>query len=318
MEKTNKILKILTITLFFFLYNFAISEELTVERIWFENANFLFETIETEFPKENTDINELKEDLYKNIIYLYNKVIYSENKYDNLITFSIFNKALIFRNMNNIDSSISNFKLILNKNLDDSENIGANGIMDNPYANYNYRATKYISEMYYEKGYFDSVFYYLHLNKKYPYHSSCGNAYASEDNDILELLGKTYINLNLIDSAEKKLIYNITNDGLSNNYQLAQLLIEVLLTKNTKEFLIKEYNKSIENFINNLDFYNLDLDKDYYIEFLNYKIPFNNYKFYRFENFSKFKKERQDSLIETFKKDITNSHFYKILTETKY
>src|SRR5690606_33465640 len=73
-------------------------------------------------------------------------------------------------------------------------------IMANPYSNYKHRASRVLSELYYNKNEFDSSLYFFMLSDDtYPYLHFCGNAYASNRifsalryADIYQKLNKEY------------------------------------------------------------------------------------------------------------------------------
>lgn len=273
--------------------NPALSQESDEAVKLFDKGNVLLDLyfydleIEQELKEVDTTIPEnqktyqyllqLKEDILNKSLGYFEEVI--ENFPDSDLKFRAINNAAYIENLLGYnEEAISYYKMILESEADDLEPGGiGEGIMAEPYAMYKNRACKSLAEIYIQEKNFVYALKYLNLTKKYPYRHFCGNEYAADDIYMSTLYTKCYIGLNDIDKALAESLPQIYNNRLAGNFELVSLVINILKDNFDFEAVKNEYLNSIaaENIkYKKKNGYNL-----YYVNFLNYTIPYNDYNF---------------------------------------
>ena len=98
---------------------------------------------------------------------------------------AFYNVGYIYFIQKDYTKAIDIFKAILESNFNEKENLDG-GIMADPYTNYRHRASRILSEIYYDKyNYHMALHYFALSDTTYPYLHFCGNEYAYNDTFIL-------------------------------------------------------------------------------------------------------------------------------------
>jgi len=195
------------------------------------------------------------------------------------------------------------FNSILKSDFNEKESLGG-GIMADPYTNYRHRASKLLSDIYFDKRQFKKSLYYLELSDSiYSYLHFCGNEYASNDVQTALRYSEIFQNLNEPDKAIEKLLPNVFIT-LANNSKIFDDL-KLLLIKRVVS--IDELDTSLNNI------YSKSYERDsikytrYFFKYLNAEIPVPYYKNEKDSDFN-----IKEAIIK-----IKESNFYKLIEELK-
>jgi tetratricopeptide (TPR) repeat protein len=250
---------------------------------YFEEANAYFE-------KENFD------EALTNYLYIVNN--YSNNE---LYPRAFYNVGYIYFLQKNYDKAIPIFKTILESNFNEKENLGG-GIMDDPFTNFKNRASRILSNIYYEINAFDTALHFLALSDTvYPYLHFCGNAYASNEVLLALRYADIYQKLNQHDKAIAKLLPTVFIT-LTDNSKVIDELKKLLTDK-------KGLKKELDNSLNQI--YSKKFDKkdytytQYYIKFLNVEIIVPEGNEFEFDK-KEFNKDKRIN-------EIKQTAFYKMI-----
>jgi tetratricopeptide (TPR) repeat protein len=181
---------------------------------------------------------------------------------------AFYNVGYIYFIQKNYNKAIPIFKAILESDFNEKENLGG-GIMADPYTNYKNRASRILSDIYYEQQLFDTALYYHALSDKvYPYLHFCGNEYASNDVYTALRYADIYQKLNQPEKAIEKLLPTVFIT-LADNSEVIEKL-KILLTEK------KGIKIELDNSLNQIYSKKFKLDghkyKRYFFKFLNVEI----------------------------------------------
>jgi tetratricopeptide (TPR) repeat protein len=212
---------------------------------------------------------------------------------------SYYNIGFIYYSQKNYNKSIDLFKRTLEINLAEEYDPGSN-IIDSFYTDSKNRASRILSDIYYEKEMFDSALYYLSLSDTVYYYSYIDiNCLAINEVDITLRYSDIYRKLNLPEKAISALL-DVVFIRFADNTEVIEELKELLKDKKN---LKDELDKSLETIIPVKEEKENDAYTWYYFKFLNnnIRIPYINDK-----NRKVFDKE-------TVMKIIKDSDFYKMI-----
>ncbi|WP_129019651.1 tetratricopeptide repeat protein [Edaphocola flava] len=117
-----------------------------------------------------------------------------------------FNTGYVHMLKKDYDQAIYIFKTILHNYFNEKESLGG-ALMDDPYTNYQHRATELLSTIYSKKQMFDSALYYFTLSDTaYVYLSDCGNEHDKYEFHKALRYAELYKNINQTDKAVRKLL----------------------------------------------------------------------------------------------------------------
>jgi tetratricopeptide (TPR) repeat protein len=197
------------------------------------------------------------------------------------------------------DSSIVVFKSILTSNFNEKENLGG-GIMDDPYTNYRHRASKILSDIYYNKKMYDTALYYFSLSDTlYPYLHFCGNEYAANDIHTALTYSDLYQKIDNKDKAIESLLHAVFVTLANNTKVISEL--KTLLKK--KKNLKSELDNALDNMYSKTIQRETYSYTQHYFKFMNAEILVpNGYE-------DEKKKFDKDEAI----KEIKKTDFYKMI-----
>ncbi len=128
------------------------------------------------------------------------------------------------------EQAIPIFKKILESNFNEKESSGAS-LMADPYTNYKHRASRLLSDIYYNKGNYETALYYLTLSDTtYPYLHFCGNEYDANEVYLAIRYAAIYQKLKQPEKAIEKLLPAVFIN-LSNNSKLIEELKKLFSNK---------------------------------------------------------------------------------------
>lgn len=142
---------------------------------------------------------------------------------------ALYNIGYIYFQQKEYEKSILYCWELITGGFNDTEELGERDIMAESYTNYSHRACVRISECFERLGKYDSALHYLALSEHtYPYHSTCGNAYADYYVRTALRYADIYEHLNLPDSAIAKLLPQAFDSGLTNHSEVVAELKKLL------------------------------------------------------------------------------------------
>ena len=214
---------------------------------------------------------------------------------------AFYNVGYIHFIQEDYDDAISIFKAIIENNFNERENSGG-GIMEDPYTNYKHRASKNLSNIYYDKKIFDTALNYLALSDTvFPYLHFSGNEYAANDVYVALRYADIYQKLKQSNKAIEKLLPTVFVTLSDNSKVITEL---EKLFKNKKGLKSELDNSLKEIYPKTIQQENYTYTR-YYFKFLNVEIAVPD----SFEN-EKKKFNKDKALTE-----IKQTDFYKIVEQ---
>jgi tetratricopeptide (TPR) repeat protein len=212
---------------------------------------------------------------------------------------AFYNVGYLYFMNKQYDSSIVVFKSILTSNFNEKENLGG-GIMDDPYTNYRHRASKILSDIYYNKKMYDTALYYFSLSDTlYPYLHFCGNEYAANDIHTALTYSDLYQKIDNKDKAIESLLHAVFVTLANNTKVISEL--KTLLKK--KKNLKSELDNALDNMYSKTIQRETYSYTQHYFKFMNAEILVpNGYE-------DEKKKFDKDEAI----KEIKKTDFYKMI-----
>lgn len=249
---------------------------------------------------------EKKEDILDFAFEQFEKVI---NDYPNseLYHKSLYNLAHISSLMDYEKDEVKYLEMILKSDANDKEDSGRSGLMTNPYANFKNEASNRLTEIYTNKGEFDTALKYKKINEKYPLQHFCGNAFAEDEIYNAKQYAKIYIGLGYNEKALSYLLPHIFNNGLASNSSLVELTINFLKDNYSQEKLKADFENSTKNIYSKVEKNGDSEWTKYYIKYFSSEIEIPSWSL-SFE----IDTEKTKSELE---KTINESEFYKKLNE---
>lgn len=218
------------------------------------------------------------------------KHIVDHHPKDSLYPMALYNVAYLYAMDEDYNNAIPAFERILNSNLNEYDFIGGN-IMDNPYANYKYKASRGLYEIYtFKEDYKKALEYLIMSDEKYPYIHFCGNSACSNETGMALNYASLYTKLGQKDMALIKLL-ELALPGNKN------ILAELKLLLAEQEKAKQKFDEAMKNIYSKKG----NEETEYYMRFLNAEI----YVGYGTE---KYPFDEKDTI-----KKIKETDFYKML-----
>lgn len=220
---------------------------------------------------------------------------------------SLYNLAHISSLLDYEEDEIKYLEMILNGNANDKENSGRSGIMSNPYANFKNDASKRLTEIYLNKGEYNTALEYKKLNEKYPLQHFCGNAFAADEIYNAKQYAKIYIGLGDKEKVLSYLLPHIFNNGLTSNSSLVELTTNFLKENYSQEKLRTDFENSTKNIYSKVEKNGDNEWTNYYIKYFDSEIEIPSWSL-SFETDNEKTKSELEKIIK-------ESEFYKKLNE---
>ena len=167
---------------------------------------------------------------------------------------ALYNTGYINFVQKDFKKAIDVFKIILESDFNEKEDLGGS-IMDDPYTNYRHRASKIMSEIYFDKKNYELALNYFAISDTvFPYLHFCGNELAS--NEIYSALryANIYSKLKQSDKAIEKLLPLIFKNLTDNSDVIKELKILLRGKKEIKQDFDNSLNKIYEKTIDKKDY----------------------------------------------------------------
>jgi tetratricopeptide (TPR) repeat protein len=167
---------------------------------------------------------------------------------------ALYNTGYINFVQKDFKKAIEVFKIILESDFNEKEDLGGS-IMDDPYTNYRHRASKIMSEIYFDKKNYELALNYFAISDTvFPYLHFCGNELAS--NEIYSALryANIYSKLKQSDKAIEKLLPLIFKNLIDNSDVIKELKILLRGKKEIKQDFDNSLNKIYEKTIDKKDY----------------------------------------------------------------
>ena len=167
-----------------------------------------------------------------------------------LLNQTVFNKAQIHYELNQIDSARTYYLKLIEKKipseLDTSQIVS---IKDERYFNFKNSAYKRLSELEYENGNYEQSIIYLNNSEEIGYDHFCGNEHASNSQYLAISYAKNYYEIDSLDKAIELLLPHLLRNGLTRNNDAVELAIKYLLQQYDRDYLISELEKGFNNYV---------------------------------------------------------------------
>ena len=195
-----------------------------------------------------------------------------------LINQSIFNKAQIHFELNQIDSArIYYLELIDKEILSELDTTEITDIQDERYYNFKNSSYKRLAELEYEQGNYSEALEFLKKSEEIGYDHFCGNEHASNSKYLAISYAKNYYELDSLDKSIELLLPHIFSNGLTRNSDAVELAVKFMSKKYENEYLVLELEKGFKNYYKKKPRPNSKTNR-YFINFLNQELQLFMYE----------------------------------------
>jgi tetratricopeptide (TPR) repeat protein len=175
------------------------------------------------------------------------KHIFTNHKRNAVYPMAVYNLGEAYYAVKDNDNAIKFYDLVVKSGFNDSLYVGGN-IMANPYANFSYKASYMLGEIYLEKkDYGNALRYYQYADTGAMYYDFCGNAIAEKNYLLAEKIALSYLGMEENDKAMDILLNNVFGNGLASNDDIVRLLIETTNREYSKDEVRDELNNALYN-----------------------------------------------------------------------
>ena len=309
--------KIITLSIFLLLGKTLLSQD-QEDLVLFSKGNALYEMVydelDIDYELKYLDTTKLEEKItyemlqeHKELILekalAYFEELIQEFPTSDLRYRAMNNAALVSYELGHNKKAIEYYQNILKSEAKDQEKGGVGqGIMANPYALYKNRACKNLGEIYIQEAKYQEAIKYLDLTAKYPYQHFCGNGHAENEIYMASLYTKSYRGLGEIKKALNYSLPFIFNNDLASNKDIVELSVEILKENFSMEEIGAAFEKACESYYAEERKNKNKESKEYFITFLERKIPLPFYELYYI-----------DDIDLTIKEQIEKSYFRKLI-----